>query len=266
MILIVGRGWIGTKLHRAIVARGERAVAVSHDEAFVSIANTRPDVVVNCAAVTGSPNIGACENQKARTIEGNALFPVLLHRECFRQCARFYHFSSGCIFNGGTFDEFDPPNFDGNTYVAAKRVSDECLVSSGATVFRVRLPFDGTHHERNLLTKFEEYSATGVLVDSVNSLSDADEMVTVAARIILSDAPAGPYNLVNNGAISTKEIARRMGLKARWIEWPEFERLHGPRSACELGNSRARKIMNIRDVSDAIDSAIARYRNERAAA
>ena len=251
--LVVGRGWIGGKVAGAFERRNSLITLISHGDAFEAIDALRPDVVVNCAGYTGRPNVDGCEKHRAETIEANTLYPIRLYEWCEKAKSRFAHFSTGCVYQGdGDFTEDTAPNYDASTYSASKIVSDLYLQDK-AVVLRIRMPFDSSHSERNLLTKLEGYAKVARLVDSVNSISDADEMADVTARLLLANCPLGAYHLVNGGKISTREIAQSMGISAKWMDWEEFYMAgHGARSVCTLSNAKANAITPIDEVHHAV--------------
>lgn len=259
--LVVGRGWIGRKM------AGRLGVEpVSHQEGLSAARYGRFDVVVNCAAVTGDPNVDQLETKRQETIQGNVVYPIRLLESCRFSGAKLAHFSSGCIFSGDrVFDENDEPNFDRSVYSLTKLVSDEELRNE-ALVLRIRMPFDGSAHPRNLLTKLAQYAGSARLVDSVNSISAADEMCDAAVALIRAGA-WGPYHLVNTGAISTREIADYMGLTARWIGWDEFHAAgHVARSVCTLSNEKLCRVYPVREVHDAVEMAAREFSSFRRAA
>jgi len=221
-ILVVGRGWVGRKMFDQLVINGHVVMLCPHYEAENVISSYEFDWVVNCAGVTGVPNVDACEDIKAETMEGNAIFPVNLQKLCEARLSKFAHFSSGCIYEGKIIDEYDDPNFFGSTYSVSKGISD-ILLKDRCLVFRVRLPFDGSGSRKNLLQKLYNYSKSGKLVEGgLNSISDIDEAVENAANLIELNAN-GPYNLVNEGAITTHEIAEMMELHCDWWTAEEFK-------------------------------------------
>ena len=223
-ILVVGRGWVGRKMFDQLVHNGHVVTFCPHHKAIDLLRGyNQYNWVVNCAGVTGSPNVDACENNKQETMDANAIFPLRLLEECENNNIRFAHFSSGCIYEGKIDDEFADPNFFGSTYSVSKGVSDLLLKERKCLLFRVRLPFDGTSNPKNLLNKLYKYSKSGKLVEGgLNSITDIDEAVEHAVDLIERDAD-GPYNLVNWDPITTKEIAEMMKLDCDWYTADEFK-------------------------------------------
>jgi dTDP-4-dehydrorhamnose reductase len=224
-ILVVGRGWVGRKMFDQLVIEGHTVTLCPHHKVEDLLLNHRFfDWVVNCAGLTGYPNVDACEDVKQDTMEGNAIFPIKLQEICESAGMRFAHFSSGCIYEGNIDDRYADPNFFGSTYSLSKGVSD-LLLKDKCLLFRVRLPFDGSHNPKNLLQKLYNYAKSSKLVEGgLNSITDIDEAVGHAVNLIEQDAE-GPFNLVNWDPITTHEIADMMELNCDWWTTEEFKQV-----------------------------------------
>lgn len=233
-ILVIGTGWTGKKVFEEIVSRKNIKVElVRHIEALPIL--HLYDVVVNCAGVTGVPNVDACELDKKGTIEGNAIYPVLLQKVCEDNNIRFAHFSSGCIYKGIIDDVSAEPNFFGSIYAVSKGISDSYLKDK-SLLFRIRMPFTGIEEPKNYLSKIRYYAQHARLYDSgKNSLTDHNEAIRVACNLILGGAPYGAYNLVNKGSITMRELATLMKLEPKWFTESEFQRAtRAERSTCVI--------------------------------
>lgn len=251
-ILVVGRGWAGKKMIEELRNRGHEITISSHDIAINVLQQDTFDWVVNCAGVTGSPNVDACESNKSGTMEGNAIFPVLLYHACKEKGIRFSHFSSGCIYMGIIEDVNADPNYFGSIYSVSKGVSDLYLKDK-AQVFRIRMPFTGVNEPKNYLTKVLKYAKNGKLVNlGQNSLSDINEAVSVACDLIESNAPNGPYNLVNSGTVDMQELVELLGIEADWYSPEEFKKdTAAGRSTCSIPSH-----ITMRPITDALKDAI----------
>merc|ERR1719498_291736 len=97
-------GWIGQKMVTLLKERGCEAIAASsrlenRSDVEAEIDSVKPKFVLNCAGVTGRPNVDWCEDHKAETIRVN-------------------NFATGCIYKyddehtigGKGFTEEDKPN------------------------------------------------------------------------------------------------------------------------------------------------------------
>lgn len=254
-IMVVGRGWTGKKMAAQLTKRGHQVDLVSHIDAFNT--EIEYDWIVNCAGVTGYPNVDACEDDKFNTMHGNVVVPLLLQRMADEMGARFAHFSSGCIYQGEIVDRWAEPNFFGSTYSLSKGVSDSHLKHI-ALVFRIRMPFTGVNEPKNYLTKVMNYAKNGKLIDAgKNSLTDLDEAVSVACDLIERGA-TGPYNLVNEGSVDMHELAEMFGFEnVEWFTADEFKSSTAcGRSTCTIPGGRL-----MRPVKDALREAIAKIKN-----
>jgi dTDP-4-dehydrorhamnose reductase len=258
-ILVVGRGWTGNKMYSALVDRGHNVKICSHTDAIdvISTADTpQYDWVVNCAGVTGFPNVDACELYKNETMEGNTIFPIKLSGVCKQKNIRFAHFSSGCIYHG-TIDSVDAePNFYGSTYSITKGITDVALRNE-ALILRIRMPFTGRNENKNYLTKVKRYAKTAKLIDAgQNSLTDHDEAVKVACDLIEENAPNKPYNLVNSGSIDMHELAEMLEITPQWFTPEEFKAVtRAARSTCTIPDCGRMK-----PVREALKTAIERMK------
>lgn len=234
-ILIVGNGWIGNKLYKALCERNHEVHICSHVSALEMVTSSKFDWVVNCAGLTGTPNIDSCELNKTETYLANTLFPISLYDSISKTSTRLAHFSSGCIYDG-IIDSVDtPPNFFENTYSISKGLSDTFL-KTRAQVYRIHMPFTHVDESKNLLTKIIKYSKMGKLFDAgPNSITDLDEAISVISYLLENDNPNGPYNLVNQGSVSMKEIADIIGVSPAWSTEEEFKSFGGvKRSNCVI--------------------------------
>ncbi len=251
-ILVVGRGWTGKKMIEELRNRGHTITVCSHENVFETITQDKYDWVVNCAGVTGTPNVDACELDKVNTFYGNAIFPIELAHRCELLGIRMAHFSSGCIYEGTIADVNAKPNFFGSTYSISKGISDMAL-GDRAQVYRIRMPFSNHDEPKNYLTKVIKYAKTGKLFEGgLNSLTQIDEAVTVACNLIERNEPDGRYNLVNNGAVTLHQIAELIGVQAQWFTPDEFKAA----TACGRSNCIIPSYHEMSDVIPALQTAI----------
>lgn len=256
--LVIGRGWTGKKVFNELLSRNHVVTFCNHKDGLVEAAEGNYDWVVNCAGMTGTPNVDACELQREETNEANAVFPIRLFHACEDNYynPRLAHFSSGCIYQGEVNDIFEDPNYFGSIYSVTKGISDLYL-KNRALVFRIRMPFTGVDESKNYLSKIVNYAKTGKLVDfGENSLTDLDEAVTTACDLMMDDG-IGPYNLVNQGTVNMHELAEMLGLEnVQWYTHEEFKAVTlAARSTCSLNAHHT-----MRPVREALEAAIAKLK------
>jgi dTDP-4-dehydrorhamnose reductase len=102
-----------------------------------------------------------------------------------------------------------------------------------------------------------KYSNSGKLVEGGhNSISDLDEAVSVASDILERDLGRGPYNLVNQGTVTTHEIAEMLGLEPQWYTKEEFKAV----TVADRSNCVIPSYSGMSNVKDALAKRIQTFR------
>jgi dTDP-4-dehydrorhamnose reductase len=248
IVLLGGTGYIGGQFARALQKRGLRFVAPLRSEIDYGrftvlrefLEKTRPEFLVNAAGFTGKPNVDACEENWADTLQGNTLFPVAAAQACASLGIPYGHVSSGCIYSGAKvvengrtraekdltrpelralvekspqsihgFNEKDTPNFsfrDGpcSFYSGTKALAEEAMLGIGQSyLWRLRIPFDEFDSARNYLSKVQRYPK---VYDNVNSISHRADFVKACLDLWEFRAPFGIYNVTNPGFVTTRFV------------------------------------------------------------
>jgi len=257
-ILLIGRGWVGKKLFAELVSRKHTTTLVSHEQGMEQI-DEQYDWVVNCAGLTGIPNVDYCETEVKKTFEANAIYPVLLYKMCEKKRIKLAHFSSGCIYKGVISSTDQEPNYFGSVYSISKGVSDTYLLDK-AVLFRIRMPFTGEQEDKNLFTKLIKYARLGKLIEGgPNSISDLDEAIKVSCDILEKNCNVGAYNLVNKGTATTHEISDMLGLNPQWYTLEEFKKITiAGRSNCVIPS-----YSGMSPIKEALIKRISEYRGDK---
>jgi 3,5-epimerase/4-reductase len=207
IVIFGAQGYIGTyfgnKYPHAHTPRidigNKQAVAACLDE-------LQPDVVINAAGRTGRPNVDWCESHKAETLYGNVTAPFVLLHECMERSLYLVQMSTGCMYTGGFdgdgFTEQDTPNFNGSFYSRTKFWLEDACKEFPVFLPRLRIPFDATTHERNVITKVAKYSK---VLDQDNSMTYVPDLLHVIDGAI-EQRLTGILNIVNPGVISPYKI------------------------------------------------------------
>lgn len=228
----------------------------------------RPDVAINCAGKTGRPNIDWCETHRLETLRANVTGALIVLEECLARDVYLVHLSSGCIYagdNGGAgFSEDDAPNYTGSFYSCTKAWADQAMRSFPVLSLRLRMPFDGTAGERNLIVKLRKYKR--VLTER-NSITCVPDFLR-AARALIARRATGAYNVVNEGILSPYEIMERY--RERLDPAHRFEPLTADalaevasagRSNCVLSTAKLRGAgLGLPDVRESLDRALGELR------
>ena len=268
----------------------------------------KPDFVVNAAWFTGKPNVDACENQKGETIAGNVTLAQTVAAACDVAGVRLGFVSSGCIYTGakvrrecGTwpvednlteplvsellskrservagFSESDEPNFcftqnNCSFYSGTKALAEEVMKGfPDFYVWRLRIPFDEFDGPRNYLSKVQRYAK---VYQNWNSVSHRGDFAAACLDTWIKKIPAGTYNVVNPGYVSTREVVEkiRAKLKPGWdpVFWEgddEFYRFGAvtPRSNCILDMTKILKTgIRIRQVGEALEESLAMWKEAK---
>jgi len=261
----------------------------------------KPDFVINAAGFTGKPNVDACENKKGETVAGNVTLAHTVASACDVAGIRLGFVSSGCIYTGakvrrecGTwavadnltdplvtellsqrservagFNEGDEPNFcfghnNCSFYSGTKALAEEVMVGfPDFYVWRLRIPFDEFDGHRNYLSKVQRYAK---VYQNWNSVSHRGDFAKACLDCWIRKVPAGTYNVVNPGYVSTQEVVEKIRSCLRpnwnptfWQSDDEFYRFGAvtPRSNCILDPSKLVEAgIKIRSLSEALEDVL----------
>jgi len=258
MITLIGHGYIGTE----IAKRLKTFNWITHLDQLPS--NT--EFIVNATGYVGHPTFDAVEKNKSLCIDANVVFPLALER---KTDLPILHITSGCVYNGykqNGWSELDKPNFDfdnGNFYSGCKILLEQLIAPylSKSYLFRIRMPFASSINNKNLLTKFEQYTK---LIDSENTITQIEEVVDCIQFFIKERPECGIYNACNPGSITTKRIVELLGVEKQWMTEKEFLN-YSPtkRSNCNLNVSKLNAIYKLRPIEDAVIETIRKYKEFR---
>ena len=206
VIIFGAKGYMGQYFLSLYPDAVAPSVDIADSRAVVDVLEEhKPDVVINCAGKTGRPNVDWCETHKEETIHSNVLGPLVLIEECGKRDVYLVQIGTGCVYSGDSSKEFtetDPPNFFGSFYSRSKGVIDQLLNDFPVLNIRLRMPFDGTGSERNLINKIKKYDR---LLDTENSMTYIPDMLSAVGQLIEKKA-TGPYNIINPGAMTPYRI------------------------------------------------------------
>lgn len=290
MILLIGAsGYIGQRFAQEIQRRRLAFMPVSRQQVDHSslkdlwsfIERNKPALIINAAGYIGRPNVDACEQNKAETIEGNLLFPQRLSHICTLLDIPLGHVSSGCIYanhkleNGVVvgYSETDEPNFSFDSppcsfYSGVKALAEQTLAKDGLYLWRIRAPFDEMDCDRNYLSKLQRYKK---VFDCVNSLSHRGDFVEACLDLWEKRAPFGRYNISNPGHVRNRDLIglmkRSLGIERDFEFFADeaefYSEAIAPRSSCVLDGAKlAAAGVRMRPVEHALEHALQFWRPE----
>ena len=164
----------------------------------------KPKYVINCAGLTGVPNIFWCDENKIETIESNVTHQLTLAKLCFDKGIHLTCFGSGGIFESDRFySENEEGNYKKNFY-SESRIYLENLIKNYTNVLylRINYPISSNKSNKNLLTKLLTYKN----IESIElSITCIDDLFIILFDMIENNEN-GVCNFVNPGSIKLFEI------------------------------------------------------------
>jgi len=259
-------GWIGQKIVALLKAQGKvvhvaKARLENRTDVERDIKEYQPKYILNCAGVTGRPNVDRCEEHKQETIRANVIGTLNLIDVAFLHGIHVTNFATGCIFeyddghqlgSGKGFLEEDVPNFDKSFYSMTKALVEKLSrFYPNALVLRVRMPISDDLEPRNFITKISKYER---VVNVPNSMTVLHDLLPISIDMTEKELK-GVYNFTNPGVISHNEI---LDLYKEYID-PNFtyknfsldeqaKILKAGRSNNELDATKMAALYNIPDI------------------
>lgn len=216
VLLFGSTGWIGTQLLKLLSDLGHEVISSSvrleqYELIGPEIRSVNPTHVLNCAGLTGRPNVDWCEDHKQQVLRVNVIGTSILADECYKNNVHYTYVGTGCIFEydddhpigGPGFLEHDKPNFDKSFYSYSKIMTENIAKHfSTSLILRVRMPLSDDLNPRNFITKISLYEK---VVNVPNSMSILHDLLPVIPDM-MEKSLTGVYNFTNPGVISHNEI------------------------------------------------------------
>lgn len=174
----------------------------------------KPDVLINCIAKTGRPNIDWCEVNKAITASTNTALPIILADICEKKSIHLIQIGSGCIYYGKSpniinnidygWRESDVPNPE-SFYSKSKYACDLILGSmKNVSTLRIRMPISTKNNPRNLINKLRNYDKIIDIPNSMTFMSDLAKCV----EWVIKNTNTGIYHVTNPEPITAAQIMK----------------------------------------------------------
>lgn len=210
-------GWIGQKMVQLLKEQGKEVYAAKsrlEDRNHIEkeLDEIKPKYILNCAGVTGRPNVDWCEDHKIETIRSNVIGTLTLCDVAFLKGIHVTNYATGCIYeydsthtmeNGVGFKEEDTPNFLGSFYSKTKAMVESLLINyPNVLTLRVRMPLSDDLAPRNFITKITKYAK---VVNVPNSMTILHDLLPISLKMTERELK-GVYNFTNPGVISHNEI------------------------------------------------------------
>lgn len=166
----------------------------------------KPKYVINCAGLTGTPNIFWCNDNKIETIENNITYQLTLAKICNDMKIHLTIFGSGGIFkNDKMYKESDEGNFTNNFYSESRIYLENIIKNYNNVLYlRINYPIGNEKSDKNLLTKLLSYKNIDSVVLSITYI---DNLFPILFKMIENNE-TGVCNFTNPGTINLIDIIR----------------------------------------------------------
>lgn len=265
-ILILGKGFIGTRLQEGLDCPLSERKIYSYQDALEEIKKFNPKIIINCIGHTGR-NVDECENDLDKTLIANAFVPVILVEAALRNNIRLVHISSGCIYHYDysrdvPIDEEKMPDFFDLFYSRTKIYSEQPLAVLSRRypllIVRIRIPLDNRPHPKNLLTKLINYKK---VIDVPNSITYIPDFIRALRHLININAQ-GIYNVVNK---ETLRYSKLMQIYKKFApdfnyEIVDFRKLNQVRTNLILSTKKLEETgFTVRDIEEVLEECVREY-------
>jgi len=251
-LLITGaRGQLGRDLTDVASSSGDEVVAVDVDALDITkresvhdaLVELRPDVVVNCAAMTA---VDACEDRadEAMSVNGHAVRWIA--EACDAIGARLVQISTDYVFDGtkvGPYVESDEPNPQ-SVYGHTKLVGEQAALDLGDAGLVVRTSWvcglHGSNMVKTVLRLLDESRPMAFVDDQIGHPTFAADLAKMVHTLAI-DSRSGIFHVTNEGAVSwyefVREIVQRSGHDPSVVKPIRTSDLQPPRPARRPANS-----------------------------
>jgi dTDP-4-dehydrorhamnose reductase len=225
VILVFGRGQVGTALAGAAAAAGTPLTVLSHAEADIAdaaavaaaIERRRPALLVNAAAYTA---VDKAEGEPEAAARANAEGPRVLAEAAARARLPLVHVSTDYVFDGtkqGAYVEDDPTAPLG-VYGATKLAGEEAVRAALPEHVILRTAWvyaaTGRNFLKTMLKLAAERSELRVVADQRGSPTSADDVAAAILRVAEAAgkgrAPWGTYHFAGSGETTWHGFASRI--------------------------------------------------------
>lgn len=266
-ILILGKGFIGERLQKALSCQITGAFIKTYQDAQRLVKQYKPKVIINCIGITGKSNVDDCELDKDAVLLGNSFIPVILAEVALRNQIKLVHISSGCIFNydykkNKLIQEDSQDYFFKLFYSRSKIYSERALEvlarDYNILITRIRIPLLNARHPKNVLDKLIKYKK---VIDLPNSITYIPDFIRAIKYLIKIDA-RGVYNVVNKGGLRYPAL---MKVYQKYV--PEFKfkaivlkKLGLVRTNLLLSTSKLEKTgFKVRNINSVLEECVKEY-------
>ncbi|HEX3026042.1 MAG TPA: dTDP-4-dehydrorhamnose reductase [Clostridia bacterium] len=219
IFITAGNGQLGTdatayfsKNHDVISYKDVDLDVTDREKMFRAVGEAKPDVLINCAAIT---NVDGCESNEELAYRVNADGALITAEAAKAAGAKIVHISTDYVFDGtrkGAYRETDPtcPN---NVYGRSKLAGELNVAKACPEHYILRTAWlygpNGNNFLKTMMKIGAEKGAVSVVTDQVGNPTSTFELIRIIDAVIKTDR-YGVYHATCEGCCSWNEFAREI--------------------------------------------------------
>ena len=211
-IIFAPKGFLGSNIIKLLNKNNKNYISTDirlHEFEKITdmLVTYNPKYIINCAGITGNPNIFWCDEHKTETIENNVTYQLTLAALCKKHNIHLTIMGSGGIFNNDKiYTETETGNNCNNFYSECRIFLEEIAKNYGNILYlRINYPISDTLSDKNLLTKLLKYNT---IDDCEISITYIDNLFPILFQMIENNE-IGICNFTNPGQIKLFDIINK---------------------------------------------------------
>lgn len=186
---------------------------ISEKSLFNKIYNSKPDIIINCAANT---NLDYCEKFAKKTLGVNTLLPDFLSKICKKLSIKLVHISTDHLYGvNNTLKKNE--NFNTNTlnvYAKQKLLAEEKILKNNPSSLIIRTNFFGYSQKKNqlidLIMSRAEENKKITLYDNYFFTTISTKYLSFFINILIKKNVSGVVNIVSDESISKYDFGLKV--------------------------------------------------------
>ena len=206
------KGFLGSNIIKLLKSQNKNYISVDirlneYDKIKDLFYTFNPKFVINCAGITGNPNIFWCDNHRIETIENNITYQLTMAALCKEHNIHLTIMVSGGIFkNDKIYNEYENGNNFNNFYSECRIFLEEISKNYDNILYlRINYPISNVESNKNLITKLLNYNT---IDDCQISITYIDNLFPILFKMIENNE-TGMCNFTNPGHINLIEIINK---------------------------------------------------------
>ena len=222
-----------------------------------------PKYIINCAGISGNPNIFWCDTNRIETIENNITYQLTLADICKEKNIHLTIFGSGGIFDNKRIYTEDDLGNNFNNFYSESRIYLENIVKNYTNILylRINYPISNNYSTKNLLTKLLNFTT----IDSCKiSVTYVNNLFPILLQMIENNE-IGICNFTNPGQINIIDILKKyQTIKSVDLNITKNDSFDINNTKSSLSKLECNKLLKYNPlfIDDAIEECIKNYNHE----